>query len=126
MNDNQLIFEAYLQENKVQPVMTTDDQGNQFWSIENGKKWHREDGPAAILANGRVRAWYVDGACTREDGPAIEHHDGTKYWYLDHKEFKTPELWAAAVLRKQHKPDDDKYVEEFLRPILAKQTKDLI
>jgi hypothetical protein len=31
------------------------------------------------------KCWYLHGNLHREDGPAIEYANGTKYWYLDGK-----------------------------------------
>ena len=45
---------------------------------------HREDGPAVEHANGR-KDWYLNGKLHREDGPAIEYTNGTKEWYLNGK-----------------------------------------
>jgi antitoxin component YwqK of YwqJK toxin-antitoxin module len=49
----------------------------------NGKL-HREDGPAIEIAD-ETKYWYRDGKFHREDGPAMELADGTKKWYLDGK-----------------------------------------
>lgn|GEM_PF-1726145 len=40
---------------------------------------HRTDGPA-IQSEG-LRAWFVEGVCTRTDGPAIEWSDGHYAWF---------------------------------------------
>ena len=45
---------------------------------------HREDGPAAEHADGG-KSWYVDGKLHREDGPAAEYANGCKEWYVDGK-----------------------------------------
>jgi len=45
----------------------------------NGKR-HREDGPAIELSDG-TKFWYRNGKLHREDGPASEYSDGTKFWY---------------------------------------------
>ena len=45
---------------------------------------HREDGPAIEHANGG-KVWYVNGKLHREDGPAAEYADGSKFWYVDGK-----------------------------------------
>ena len=39
------------------------------------------------------REWYLNGKRHREDGPAIEQADGTKYWYLDDKEVTKQDRW---------------------------------
>jgi len=37
----------------------------------------------AIVRYGRTKFWYLDGQLHREDGPAVEHADGYKRWYLN-------------------------------------------
>ena len=50
------------------------------------KRWykngllHREDGPAVEFFNG-TKFWYKNGDYHREDGPAIECPSGSKLWY---------------------------------------------
>ena len=45
-------------------------------------QYHREDGPAIELANG-TKYWYRNYQLHREDGPACEYADGKKeYWIL--------------------------------------------
>ena len=43
---------------------------------------HREDGPAIEHTNG-YKAWYINGERHREDGPAVEWSDGSKAWYIN-------------------------------------------
>ena len=50
----------------------------------NGKR-HREDGPAVEYADS-TKYWYLNGQRHREDGPAIEWANGDKSWYLNGKE----------------------------------------
>ena len=45
---------------------------------------HRVDGPAYEHPDG-TKAWFLNGRLHRVDGPAYEHPDGDKYWYLDGK-----------------------------------------
>ena len=45
---------------------------------------HRKDGPAIEHSNGSKK-WYIQGKLHRMDGPAIEYPDGTKYWYFQGK-----------------------------------------
>jgi hypothetical protein len=66
-----------------QPYVTEDAGGNKFWSNEKGE-YHREDGPAIERANG-TKYWYLNGQLHREDGPAIEYANGHKEWYLNGK-----------------------------------------
>jgi hypothetical protein len=68
----------------------TIENGNKYWRVDG--KFHREDGPAVVLAtsawpkrlNGS-KEWYINGNLHREDGPAIEIDNGTKYWYINNK-----------------------------------------
>jgi hypothetical protein len=45
-------------------------------------QYHREDGPAIEYTDGS-KWWYLNGQRHREDGPAIEWDNGTKWWYLN-------------------------------------------
>jgi len=54
------------------------------WYKEGTREYHREDGPAIEYADGS-KFWYLNDKCHREDGPAIERSDGTKWWYLNGK-----------------------------------------
>ena len=60
---------------------------------------HREDGPAREYANGS-KYWYINGKCHRENGPAIEYANGTKSWYLNgqlHREDGPAVEWNDGV-----------------------------
>lgn len=46
--------------------------------------FHREDGPAIEHDNGE-RQWYLDGKRHREDGPAVEYVSGVKEWFINDK-----------------------------------------
>jgi hypothetical protein len=64
-------------------------------------KLHREDGPAFEYANG-TKWWYLNGEHHREDGPAIEYHpDGSKYWYLNGNELTEAEFNERMNLAKE-------------------------
>ena len=45
---------------------------------------HREDGPAVECADGS-KYWYLNDNLHREDGPAAEWASGSKEWYLNGK-----------------------------------------
>lgn len=45
---------------------------------------HREDGPAIEHVNGH-KEWWINGKLHRTDGPAIEYADGGKDWYINGK-----------------------------------------
>jgi hypothetical protein len=36
--------------------------------------------------------WFLNGKCHREDGPAIEHPNGTKSWYINGKQLSEAEF----------------------------------
>ena len=48
------------------------------------EKLHREDAPAVEYNDG-TKFWYIHGKLHREDGPAVEYPNGTKHWYLKGK-----------------------------------------
>ena len=64
-------------------TVTIYDNKTIAWCNSDGKL-HRKDGPAIEHANG-TKAWFVNGKRHREDGPAIERADGTKEWYVNDK-----------------------------------------
>lgn len=59
-------------------------------------KLHREDGPAVEWGNG-TKFWYRNGKFHREGGPACEYIDGTKFWYLNGEELTKAEFNALKV-----------------------------
>ena len=54
---------------------------------------HREDGPAIEWADGS-RFWYRNGKLHREEGPAVEWADGSLQWFLDGKRLSKDEFEA--------------------------------
>ena len=60
------------------------DSNGTFWYKEGTNILHREDGPAVEHAEG-TKEWWVNGKWHREDGPAVEHAEGTKEWWVDGK-----------------------------------------
>ena len=57
--------------------------GRKAWLDKYGK-YHRLDGPAVEHTDGR-KEWYVLGKRHRLDGPAVEHPDGRKVWWVKDK-----------------------------------------
>ena len=53
------------------------------WNLN--KKYHRNDGPAAIWDDG-TQEWFQYDQLHREDGPAVIWHNGDKQWYKNHKQ----------------------------------------
>ena len=70
-------------------LMTTqyiikNDNGIFYYKDKEMTIRHREDGPAVEWANG-TKYWWLNGELHREDGPAIERVDGSKEWFLNGK-----------------------------------------
>ena len=61
----------------VKPVHEVDSTGGQYWMVDG--KYHREDGPAIIWADG-TQVWCADGKYHRAAGPSIIWADGTQVW----------------------------------------------
>ena len=60
------------------------DNGTFYFKDKEMNILHREDGPAVEGANGS-KYWCLNGKRHREDGPAIEYVGGTKEWFLNDK-----------------------------------------
>jgi hypothetical protein len=67
----------------------TDKDGTIIYEL-NGKL-HREDGPAVEHSNGN-KCWYIDDRLHRADGPAIEWVNGYKEWWLEGIEYTEEEF----------------------------------
>ena len=74
---------------KKQPTMTIDEYGDKVWRLKNGQ-YHREDGPAIEYADG-TKFWFLNGKRHRKDGPAIEYASGYKAWYINGEELTEDE-----------------------------------
>lgn len=121
--DNQAIFEAYNDNQRV--IVTHDNYGNAYHYL-NGLL-HRDGGPAIEgIGETGIKKWYKDGNKHREDGPAVIRPHGDSEYHLDGVEYQTMKDWAAAVLQSRNMPHEAADVQEFIRNMLAKQTKDLI
>jgi len=67
----------------MKPVyIEIDEDGDKLYFSDKAMRiLHREDGPAIESVDGS-KFWYVKGQYHREDGPACEYANGTKYWYV--------------------------------------------
>lgn len=110
----------YLNENKkvarIKSVKTINSRGDELW-IYSGSRFHREDGPAVILADGTEMWWQYDNL-HRADGPAIMRPGGNMEWWYNGTLFNSPEAWAEEVLADAGKPSSCDHVRDFLRSIL--------
>jgi hypothetical protein len=55
------------------------EYGIKIW-YNDSVEMHREDGPALEHPNGS-KEWYIHGVRHRSDGPAIEYSYGTNIWF---------------------------------------------
>lgn len=62
--------------------LVVDEEGTQYWL--NAGKFHREDAPAIICANGKT-SWYLNDKLHRDNGPAEE-------WPAD-KKGRCQQIW---------------------------------
>ena len=68
-------------------IVKVDDYGTKRWYL-NDDNLHCEDGPAIEHING-TKKWYLNGKLHRVDGPAVEYSDKSKEWYLNDKRHRT-------------------------------------
>ena len=57
------------------------------YRLEYIRKHHKFTG--CLIGSSGDTAWYKNGKCHRENGPAIEYADGNKWWYLNGKKHRT-------------------------------------
>lgn len=69
--------------------------------------------------------WYKNGRFHREDGPGKILNNGQVYWCCNGLDYINPEHWAEAVIQSRRRPTKEE-IKEFLRPILAKQTQQIL
>ena len=89
---------------------------------------HRLDGPAVTYMNqpNATTYWFVNGKKHREDGPAIEYHNGDKEWYVNGKQHRLdgPAVELANGMAEWYINDirlTSKEVEEQKKKIAVKQ-----
>jgi hypothetical protein len=63
--------------------VTVNENGTTMWYNEDNKL-HREDGPAIEYTDGS-KYWYINNKLHREDGPASEYANGYKHWFVNGK-----------------------------------------
>ena len=63
--------------------VTVDKDKTTRW-YNDKEQLHRLDGPAVEHANGH-KAWWVEGKLHRLDGPAVEFANGGKEWWVEDK-----------------------------------------
>ena len=66
----------------MQYIEINDDGDKLYYKDKMMYVRHREDGPAIEHADG-YKSWFINGKLHREGGPAIEYASGTKAWYIN-------------------------------------------
>jgi len=81
----------------------TYNQQYQRWEWRNSQdQLHREDGPAIEYDNG-TKYWYRNGRLHREDGPAVEYVNGCGEWWVNGLCIGSPEeRREKEILRKEN------------------------
>ena len=89
----------------MKPVyIEIDKDGNKcYYKNKKMTILHREDGPAIEWSDG-TKFWCINGKYHREDGPAIEWANGSKEWYINGVEY-TKEAFDKYIAEK-NKPQD--------------------
>jgi len=67
------------------------ESGDRYWFNSNGEL-HREDGPAIEYHNGG-KEYYENGWLHRIGRPAIEFTKGIRFWYLRGKQYSEYDYW---------------------------------
>jgi len=69
--------------------------GGVEWRNEAGEL-HREDGPAIEYADG-TKFWFVNGQRHRLDGPAVEWYDGSVAYWIEGKHLTFKQFLARTT-----------------------------
>ena len=64
-----------------------DKDGTKLWYL-NGQL-HREDGPAVEYPDGTKYCWFLNGLFHRINGPAYEEKNGYKSWWINGQQHRT-------------------------------------
>jgi len=111
LNGKQITEQEFNEKTNPESTMTVDECGYKSWRNSKGE-YHRTDGPAIEHLDGR-KFWYINGVRHREDGPAFETESGYKAWLVNGKRHRTdgPAI-EYATGDKQWWIDDKKLTEE--------------
>jgi len=71
--------------NALKYRVVVDETGTR-WYLNHNNKLHCEDGPAIEHMDG-TKCWYRNGLRHREDGPAVIRPNGTCEWWLNGMEY---------------------------------------
>ena len=87
---------------EAESTCTIDPDGDKRWH-NSSRKLHRLDGPALEHDDGS-KSWWVNGKLHRLDGPAMEHADGSKSWWANGKLHRLdgPAMEYASGFKRWH------------------------
>jgi hypothetical protein len=108
------------------PTLKIDLLGNKLWRL-NGK-CHREDGPAIEWHDGS-KEWWVNGIRHRVDGPAIIYAVGYKKWFLYGKLHRVdgPAVdWSSVGYREWYLNDKRYSKEEWFQKLTSEQQQNYL
>ncbi|MDP2696101.1 MAG: hypothetical protein Q8O87_02500 [bacterium] len=93
LNNRNLTEEEFNIQMKHKPIRT-EHKDFVEWTLDG--KLHREDGPAIEHADG-TKEWFINGKRHREDGPAKEWPDGKKSWYINDYKVKKKKVMGKSM-----------------------------
>lgn len=81
MNQDHFISKYYELDTPEEPRHFKDENKNEWteWRLSNGLL-HREDGPAMEYHDGSLKVWYKCGLKHRTNGPAVERNGKVEWW----------------------------------------------
>lgn len=123
--DNKAIFEAY-NSSRVPRDQWKRGYWTDYLGLDQPLSNEESRNPTPIkLPTGNI-TYIHDDQWHREDGPALIRKGGDNAFCLNDRIYRDIKVWASDVLKSQRKPHDAQSIDEFLRPIIAQQTQDLI
>jgi len=81
LNGKELTEQEFVNKTNDMSQCEADKEGNKFWMNSN-YQFHRIDGPAIEHADGG-KEWWINSELHRTDGPAVVLSDGTKEWWVN-------------------------------------------
>jgi hypothetical protein len=113
------LMQKYNNNMKAQYIKISEDGDKFYYSDKEMTVLHREDGPAYEWANGS-KWWYLNGKLHHEDGPACVYADGSKSWYLNGKYYSEEKFNEKMKLSKKININGREFTIEELNSLIAK------
>jgi len=80
---------------------------NQYITVYCNNDYYEEFDTGAILCRTNTGTYYRGHLIHREDGPAVEYSNGSKYWYLNGKEYSEQEYLNIISLKSKSRILDE-------------------